>query len=76
MTLDMKATGARLQQKCKDAGYTAKELSTILNTDTTTPYYWFNGKVMPSWNTMLNLAALLGSTIDDLLVVQEDCDNE
>ena len=72
--LNMKATGELLQIKCQNAGYKPKDLSILLNIDTSTPYYWFSGKVMPNWNIMVTLSRLLGEKIDDLLVVQEDED--
>ena len=74
--INMRNTGELLQQMCKTHGYKPKDLSILFNVDITTPYYWFSGKVMPSWNTMINLAKLLGTTIDDLLIIEEDDENE
>ena len=72
--INMKATGELLHNLCKNAGYKPKDISILFNTDVTTPYYWFNGKVMPSWTTMVNLSRLLNVKIDDMIVVDEDAD--
>ena len=70
--VDMLATGKRMQARCKDAGYSSKDLSILLNVDLSLPHYWFTGKAMPSWNIMVNLAVLLECKIDDLLVIVDE----
>ena len=70
--VDFKATGLNIKQKCEQSNYTPKDLSQLLNTSLTTPYLWFDGKMMPKLNTLVSLSKLLGCTVDDILIIEEE----
>ena len=81
ITIDAKATGEQIRKLCEDAGYTPEDISRLLNLDTSTPYYWFQGKSFPRWETAFNLAELLSVKgakvgIEDLFVFERDDEEE
>ena len=49
--IDMIATGKSIKAHCEQAGFSPKDLSRELNLDLSTVYYWFQGKVLPRFDT-------------------------
>lgn len=74
INIDFAKTGKHILNKCKDAGYSPKDISLLLNTTLSAPYYWFEGKSLPKLETLLNLAKLLNCSIDELLVIEGPAD--
>ena len=70
--VDAKATGVNIKRMCEQKNYTPKDLSQLLDTALATPYLWFNGEMMPKLNTLVSLSKLLGCTVDELLVIDEE----
>ena len=64
------ATGANINRLRIQAGMTVKDMQMIFGF--TTPqaiYKWIHGTAMPTIDNMVILAAMLGVTIDDIVVV-------
>lgn len=74
--INLKETGKLIESKCVEQGYKAKQLSEILDVQITSPYAWFNGKVMPQFDTFVKLCSLLKCSMEDLIVFETDEDTE
>lgn len=71
--INMAATGRKIRRLREAAGLTVKDLQNIF--DFATPqaiYKWQHGAAMPSIDNMVVLAAVLGVTIDEILVVENN----
>ncbi len=74
-TIDMVKTGENITNMRKQAGLSVKDLQDIFGF--TTPqaiYKWQHGTAMPTIDNLVVLAAVLGVHIDDILVLDTDCD--
>ena len=76
LKIDMEKTGKNIYDKIKESGHSPQTIAIQLNLSTSAPYYWFEGKVLPKLDTMVNLAHLIGVKVDDLIVMEEDDENE
>lgn len=76
LRIDTKATGKKIYDKIMESDYSPQTIAIQLNVSTSTPYYWFEGKVFPKLATLVNLAHILDCTVDDLLVTETDESNE
>ncbi len=67
--IDLKKTGAWLRTLCSYKGYSVKDIQNYLHISSNQAIYeWFNGHTLPSVNNLLALSALLGVSINNLLV--------
>ena len=69
--IDMAATGRNIACLRKNAGMTVNDLQMIFGF--TTPqaiYKWQRGECMPTLDNMVVLAAVLGVTIDEIIIFQ------
>ena len=67
--IDMTATGINIVRMRQDAGLTVKDLQGIFGFSTPQAIYkWQRGTAMPTVDNLVVLAAVLGVTIDDILV--------
>ena len=73
--IDMIATGKSIKAHCEQAGFSPKDLSRELNLDLSTVYYWFQGKVLPRFDTAYSIAEMCNCNMDDLIVLKEDNEN-
>ena len=68
----MVATGLNINKLRKRAGISVKQLQDVLGFNTPQAIYkWFNGVSMPTIDNLVILAAVLGVTIDEIIVVDE-----
>lgn len=69
-SIDMVATGKNIAKLRADAGLSVKDLQNIFGF--TTPqaiYKWQHGTAMPTIDNLVVLAAVLGVTLDEIIVV-------
>ena len=71
-TINMAATGKNINTLRKRAGISVKQLQDVLGFNTPQAIYkWINGVSMPTIDNLVILAAVLGVTIDEIIVVDE-----
>ena len=70
--LDLTATGTKIKTVMKQKGFSARELSVLMDFPyVQTIYNWFSGKNMPTLDNLIVLAQILGVKMDDLIVTQQ-----
>ena len=68
--IDLKATGQNIKALRQAAGLSVRDLQTVLGfTNPQAIYKWQNGDSLPTIDNLVILAAVLGVTIDAILVV-------
>lgn len=67
--IDMLATGKFLEESFTRIGMTNADVAKHFEVSFTTAYYWTTGKKMPSIKHLVNIADLLGCTLDDIVKV-------
>ena len=71
--IDLTATGQNIKNLRVAAGISVRDLQAILGfTNPQAIYKWQNGDCMPSIDNLVILAAVLGVTVDQILVVEGD----
>ena len=71
--IDLRATGQNIKNLRVDAGISVRDLQNILGfTNPQAIYKWQNGDSLPSIDNLVILAAVLGVTVDEILVVDSD----
>ena len=69
--IDLVATGQNIKNLRVAAGISVRDLQNILGfTNPQAIYKWQNGDCMPSIDNLVILAAVLGVTVDEILVVE------
>ena len=64
------ATGENINRMRMEAGFTVKDMQTVFGFATPQAIYkWIHGTAMPSIDNLVILAAVLGVTIDEIIVV-------
>lgn len=72
-TINMVATGRNIARLREAAGLTVRELQDIFRFATPQAIYkWQHGTAMPTIDNMVVLAMVLGVTIDEILVVDDN----
>ena len=72
-TINITATGDNIKKMRKAAGLTVKDLQNIFGFGTPQAIYkWQNGTALPTVDNLVVLAAVFGSKIDDILVVNAE----
>lgn len=66
------ATGMVIKQKCIESNITPKQISEMFNVTLTVPYLWFSGETVPKIDHLVSLSKLFKCTIEELLVIEED----
>ena len=75
--IDLRATGQNIKSLRQSAGISVRDLQMVLGfTNPQAIYKWQNGACMPSIDNLVILAAALGVTIDEILVVDGDIDGD
>lgn len=70
--IDMVATGQNINKLRQEAGITVKDLQDIFGFSTPQAIYkWQHGTALPTVDNLFVLAAVLGVTIDDILVASD-----
>jgi Predicted transcriptional regulators len=70
--INMTATGQNINRLRTAAGLSVRQMQAVFGF--TTPqaiYKWFHGDAMPTVDNLVILAAILGVTLDDIIVVGE-----
>ena len=71
--VDLKKTGENIRKMRKDAGISVRELQVIFGfTNPQSIYNWQNGSSLPTIDNLIILAAVLGTTIDEIIAVDTD----
>ena len=71
--IDLAATGRNIKSLRVSAGISVRDLQNILGfTNPQAIYKWQNGDSLPSIDNLVILAAVLGVTVDEILVVDGD----
>jgi len=71
--IDLRATGQNIKSLRVAAGISVRDLQNILGfTNPQAIYKWQNGDSLPSIDNLVILAAVLGVTVDEILVVEGD----
>ena len=71
--IDLTATGQNIKNLRVAAGISVRDLQNILGfTNPQAIYKWQNGDSLPSIDNLVILAAVLGVTVDEILVVEGD----
>ena len=69
--IDLKATGCNITRMRKAAGFTVKDIQAVFGfTNPQAVYKWQSGETLPSIDNLVVLAAVLGTTVDEILVIQ------
>ena len=64
------ATGENINRMRMEAGFTVKDMQTVFGFATPQAIYkWIHGTAMPSIDNLVILAAVLGVTMDEIIVV-------
>ena len=64
------ATGENINRMRMEAGFTVKDMQAVLGFATPQAIYkWIHGTAMPSIDNLVILAAVLGVTMDEIIVV-------
>ena len=71
--IDLIATGQNIKNLRVAAGISVRDLQNILGfTNPQAIYKWQNGDSMPTIDNLVILAAVLGVTVDEIIVVEGD----
>ena len=72
-TIDMVATGKNIMRLREAAGFTVKDIQEIFGFASPQAIYkWQHGTAMPTIDNLVVLAMVLGVTIDEILVVDDN----
>ena len=70
--INMTATGNNIARLRKNAGISVKAIQNALGFSTPQAIYkWQNGTAMPTIDNLVALSAILGVTIDEIIVCQD-----
>ena len=74
VTINLEKTGEQLKTITKEKGYEVKDLMTLTGYSSQAVYKWFNGKSLPSIDTLVVLSKALNMDINELLVIDGEFD--
>lgn len=66
--IDMEKTSEKLAKVFEQKGMTYSDIAKEFGVSVSTVSYWMNGKKLPSLSHIVEIAGLVGCTIDDLIV--------
>ena len=69
ISINLEKTGAKLKVITREQGYDVKDLMTLTGYSSQAIYKWFNGKSLPSTDTLVVLSTVLNMDIKELLVI-------
>ena len=71
--VNLKKTGENIRRMRKEVGISVRELQVIFGfTNPQAIYSWQNGSSLPTIDNLIILAAVLGTTIDEIIAVDTD----
>ena len=68
MTLDVENTGRNIKDICREHGVSVDDIADKLGVSVQTIYSWFSARKMPTVDHLIELADVLGVTVDELLI--------
>lgn len=71
-TIDVAKTGANIKRLCAERGVKVSDLVYGIHISAPAIYKWLNGESIPSLDNMIQLADLLGVTIDEIVITSDD----
>lgn len=74
VTINVEKTGEKLKIITKEKGYEVKDLRTLTGYSSQAVYKWFNGRSLPSIDTLVVLSKALNVNINELLVIDGEFD--
>ena len=75
--IDLKKTGQNITRMRKEVGISVRELQVMFGfTSPQAIYNWQNGISLPSVDNFIVLAAILGVTIDEILVIRRTAEDD
>lgn len=75
--IDLVATGRNITKLRKAAGISVRDLQAVMGfTNPQAIYKWQNGCCLPSIDNLVILAAVLGTTVDDILVYEDESSDD
>ena len=75
--IDLAATGRNITKLRKAAGVSVRDLQAVMGfTNPQAIYKWQNGCCLPSIDNLVILAAVLGTTVDDILVYEDESSDD
>ncbi len=75
--IDLAATGRNITKLRVKAGISVRDLQAVMGfTNPQAIYKWQNGCCLPSIDNLVILAAVLGRTIDDILVYEDESSDD
>lgn len=75
--VNLKKTGENIRRMRKEAGISVRELQVIFGfTNPQSIYSWQNGSSLPTIDNLIILAAVLGTTIDEIIAIDTDDSDE
>lgn len=66
--IDMAGTGRRIRSKMEQAGFSVKDVKDALGLSHQSIYCWFEGKAVPSIDSLFALSTFLGVPMEELIV--------
>ncbi len=73
LSINMDATGEHIHRLATGKGYTVKEIQEVVGLGSPQAIYkWYSGKSLPSTDSLLILSKVLETTINEILVTDED----
>ena len=73
LSIKQKATGSKISELLKKNGYTVRDVQEAMGFENPQAVYkWIHGKSLPSVDNLLILSKILHTSIEDILVVDED----
>ena len=71
-TIDLPGTGNNINALRKQAGISVRDIQTAVGLSSTQAVYkWLNGQALPTVDNLVILSALLGTSIDRILVLNQ-----
>lgn len=73
LSIQQQATGNRIRELLKENGYTVKDIQKVMGFENPQAVYkWISGRSLPSLDNFLILSRVLHTSIEDILVIDED----
>ena len=73
LSILQKETGEQIKKLLAENGYTVKDVQTVMGfSNPQAIYKWLSGKSLPSLDNFIILSRLLHTSIEDILVLDED----
>ena len=73
LTIQPVATGQHIKKMLHDNGYTVRDIQNAMGFENPQAIYkWISGRSLPSLDNFIILSRLLNTSIEDILVIDED----